>query len=363
MAAEKGAPDESFADEFAELERALDRLESDARAALDATAPRGPAAAGEPTVPELERELAQSRATFANLFVRLSRERRHARAALLAVKRRLRSFQRSGKSGGGAAAERELSDARASVAALLREVARRDRAVRAQRLLRGRAARTTYGPRAARPEDIPESVAPSRLAAAHHLDERLRALADAPPADPAAASEELDECRRLALVLRLCAALGAEPGAEDALDPTTAVERRLAAWEPVFLRRHVTFLSELPRRLPRVAASRSDLDALVDAAVGHALGRLPRNGIMLVRADAAEGAPLRLEFQDNGAGAPAIPSVRSALASGKRMSGLELGLARELAERRGGALIAGPVPSGRGLRVTVILRAAAGRSK
>ncbi len=314
MAEEKKGLDDEFAAEFAELEKALARLESDALAALQATpAAKNPA---ETDLQELERHLAESRESISNLFVHLARERRHARAAILTIKRRLQSLRRSGK-----------------------------------------AARGAPQPSALRPEEIPNFVGAARLAASHHLDAQLRALSDAPAADPATA---IDECRRLVLILRLCGALASAPDPRDADSPAETVARRLKLWEPDFRRRRATLLGEVPRRLPPVVMPQAELDALVDAALGHALGRLPNGGMMLARAEEPNDAPARIVFQDNAADAPVIPSPDTALATGRRLEGLELALARELAERRGGSLIAAPVPSSRGLRLTLVFPAAFG---
>ncbi len=350
-----------FGPEIAELEGILGRLESDAKSLIRETT--APPPTGSPNV---EVELASSRDSVSNLLVRMSRERRDARAAMLAVKRRLRSFRRSGKLDRVAEVEQELAEARQTIASLLREATRRDRRTRAEALLRNRKTRkekpaTTEKPEAgAKPEsrltkqEVSQAVGSAATSAAHHLETRLRALISTPPRDVESLTAEAEECRRLALILRLAFILESGFDTEQSTDVKKIIEARLDLWEEDFRRQRATLVREYADKMPQAAIPSEELAAAIDALVGRALSRVPRGGIVLVRIVATAKIPLQIDVQDNGNDAPAIASIHSALSTGKRMTALEVALTHELADRWKSSLESSPA-TGRGLRLSLTL--------
>ena len=354
-----------FGPEIAELEGILGRLEADAKSLIRETT--SPQTTGTPN-PNVEVELASSRDSVSNLLVRMSRERRDARAAMLAVKRRLRSFRRSGKLDRVAEVEQELAEARQTISSLLREATRRDRRYRAEALLRKRKTGKEKPAAKEKPEAAPkspvhltkqevaEALGSAATSAAHHLETRLRALISTPPKDMESLTSEAEECRRLALILRLGYILESGYDAGQSTDVQKIINARLDLWEEDFRRQRATLVREFADKIPHAAIPADEFGAAIDALVGRALSRVPRGGIVLVRVASTGKIPLQIDVQDNGNDAPAISSIRAALATGKRMTALEVALTNEVAERWKGSLESNPA-TGRGLRMSLVLPA------
>jgi hypothetical protein len=325
------------------------------RDALARGAPAGarPDGASEPEA--LEQELKESRETVVNLMVRLSHERRRARAELLVVRRRLKSLRPSVSKATGRlkALEDEFAESQKATAELLIELTRRARRAEAERKRRTRARGASAVPET---DDLFEAGGPLTTAAVR-MSESLRVLVESPAVDPELVTSVAGENIRLARALRLIAALVQTP--QPRTEPGSLLHDRIDAqldlWEPEIQRRRLTLLRMYASNLPQASVGLGGFEAILDELVGVSVEEASRGTSVMLKIAAAKNGGLALEFSDKSRPAVEIPSLQFILAKGGSLPGFGLALARELVERWGGALEVSPGADGHGRRLLLLL--------
>ncbi|MDX6769314.1 MAG: hypothetical protein SF051_07265 [Elusimicrobiota bacterium] len=297
----------------------------------------------------LRAEVSESGEALANLMVKLSQDRRRWKAALLGVRRRLLTMRppQTAAAGRVAALEEELRESQDVAAGLMVEVARAQRGAKARLLGEERFRRRV------RKQGVIGGAERARDAFADALDARLRALADAPSADPEQLVKAAEDARRLARGAALAAVAMTPPRAESS-DARAVVAARLDAWEEGYRRRGSSILRSLDPRWPAARLDSAAFAVVVDHLVAGALDRAGRVGALVVKGGEVPGG-VQLEFSDGGA--PLEEGVIEAAKAdgGVDHPGLGLFLARVVLRAWGGDLAAGPGARGRGSKVTVTL--------
>lgn len=314
-------------------------LRAELRKAMQA-APAAPA--------ESELELGESRETVVNLMLQLSRERRRWKAALLSVRRRLKSARPSARRAGKRLEELELelAESQETAAKLLVELTRKSRSSEAAQRLGRRARRRSSG----EDQNRGYAVAPAVAAAATRFEEGLRAVIESPAMDPEAMSQVARQGMALTRTLRLAAEIS--DGQPAALEPGQLIherlERCLDQWEAEAGRRRLNVVRRIDKTLPAAVIPLEGIESVLDEIIGGAIARAPRGTVVIAAAGAAEVGGLSISIQTAASGSASSTSALETLA---------FALSRELVERWNGKLVTAEAPGARGLRTTLLLAA------
>ncbi len=198
---------------------------------------------------------------------------------------------------------------------------------------------------------------------------RLENLARHVPADQApklqAALDETGRLARLVESLLVLARADAEAAVPVPVDVDDVVAGRLEAWRSVAEQRGVG-LAAGPRGDAAGMAVPGALEQILDNLISNAVAASPPTGTVQVTVAAEPSGFVEVTVTDQGPGLSPEQQEQAFdrfwRAPGATGSGFGLGLAiaRRLAAAGGGTVELRPAPSGRGLRATVRLRAAAG---
>lgn len=297
----------------------------------------------------LRAELDESGEATANLMLKLVKDRRRWKAALLSVRRRLLTMRppQTAAAGRVSALEEELRESQDVAAGLMIQVARAQRGAKARLLGEERFRRRV------RKQGVIGGAERARDAFADGLDARLRDLAESPSADPDQLVKAADEARRLARGAAL-AAVAMTPPRADRGDARGGLAARLDAWEDAFRRRGATILRSFDSRWPTARLDAPAFCVVIDQVVAGALDRLSRGGTLMVKGGEIPGG-LLIEFSDDGRLLPEGAVEAAKTEGGPEHPGLGLFLARVILRAWGGDLVADPGARGRGAKVGLTL--------
>ncbi|MBI4061066.1 MAG: sensor histidine kinase [Elusimicrobia bacterium] len=341
-------------DLFRRIDLALRQAKAGARppapAEVEAKAPDAAKSDAAKRLAESETELRESRDAVARLLLQLARERRRWQAAILSVRRRIKSVRPAARK----AAKRlgdlevELAESQETAAKLLMEITRTGRRAGAERRIGLRAQRR----RAGAAKNSGGSLVPAIAAAASRFEEGLRAVIESPAMNPEAVSLVARQGMALTRTLRLAAEIS--DGLPAASEPGALIRERmdrcLDQWEPEAARRRITIVRRHADDLPAALVPLGGFESILDELYGGAIDRAPRGTVVVAEAEAAPDGGLSISVQDPGGNAP--KRARGAL------EGLAFALARELVERWGGRLETRAAAGGRGRRAALRLAAA-----
>lgn len=299
----------------------------------------------------LRAELAESAESAANLMVKLSRDRRRWKAALLSVRRKLVALKQPAAAGRVAALELELAESQEVAAGLMIEVAKAQRGGKARLLNEERFRRRV------RKQGVMGGAERARDAFVDALDVRLRALADSPSADPDQLVAAAEDARRLARGAAL-AAIAVTPPRPERGDARAALVERLDLWEAACRRRGASILRGMDARWPIARFDPAAFAAVVDQVMASALERCGKVGAVVVKGGEVPGG-LQIEFADGGAPIEEGSIEAAKTEGGPDHPGLGYFLARVVLRAWGGDLAAGPGSKGKGSKVAVTLVSAA----